>query len=263
MYPPAMITPDLYSARDIVKVFAKTYRTNQNNKIWRLGLSSGHFIGFSAEDGIKLFYSRTNGNDVYPLFIWEGNPITYDNSSYPYLFYDQGDPYISYETQWYILAEKERKTCWTPLSTGINPNKKLSPLISTASPVFDTETNEVFEVFSIGVHIEQIQFFFNNFLNSSSSRFALLNSFDTKGTIIACTGQDIPYEEINGMLSFKTLLELQDDVWRQIFTNEKFEKKKISPFIMDLKLFISFLLLLRWHQELIGVLFRFFRLMIS
>lgn len=223
MAPPEIITPDLYSARDIVKVFAKAYRSNQNNKIWRLGLSDGRFIGFNTENGIRLLYSRTSGNDIYPLYSWVGDPTTYDNSSYPYIFYEQGDTFISYETQWYIIAETEKRTCWTPLSTGINKNNKLTPIISTASPVINQKTGEVTDVFSIGVHIEHTQLFFDYFLQSPNSRFALINSGDYKNTIIACTGQDLPYEEINNILSFKTLLELQDDLWRSVASHPEFE----------------------------------------
>lgn len=230
MSPPEMIATDLYSARDIVKVFAKAYRTNTNNKIWRLGVSSGRFIGFSTENGIKLYYSRTNGDDIYPLYSWNGDPITYDNSSYPYVFYEQGDAYISYDTQWYMAAENEKRTCWTPLSTGINSENKFVPIISTASPVIDKKTGFIVEVFSIGVHIEQTQLFFDFFLHSAKSRFALLNSQDTKGTIIACTGKDLPYEEINNMLSFKSLLELQDDVWRQVVLTPEFESDENFTF---------------------------------
>lgn len=233
MSPPEIITPDLYSARDIVKVFAKAYRTNENNKIWRLGISDGRFIGFNTENGIKLLYSKTSGNDIYPLYSWVGNPITYDNSSYPYIFYEQGDTFISYEMQWYIIAETEKRTCWTPLSTGVNKKNKLTPVISTASPVFDQKTGEISNVFSIGVHIEQTQLFFDYFLQSPNSRFALINSGDYKKTIIACTGDDLPYEEINNMLSFKTLLELQDDLWRHVVSDNKFENEGNFTFVYN------------------------------
>lgn len=233
MEPPEMITPDLYSARDIVKMFAKAYRSNENNKIWRLGLSSGRFIGLSTENGVRLYYSRTNENDIYPLYSWIGDPITYDNSSYPYIFYEIGDIFISYNTQWYILAAEERRTLWTPLSTGTTTNNKLSPIISTASPVIDKKSNDVTAVFSIGVHIEQTQKFFDYILQSPKSRFALINSYDYKSNVVACTGQDVPYEENNNMLSFKTLLELQDDIWRKVISNDKFENSDNFTFLYE------------------------------
>ncbi|OHT13039.1 hypothetical protein TRFO_03453 [Tritrichomonas foetus] len=220
--PPEIVPPDISSASKMVEMFFRAHKTNNVSVWWALGFASGGIISLDIQGNCSLFYCETNLDEIYPIYKWPADPITCENPDFPYVNGIKGELYDVRNISWFQQSLYEYRPTWSQLFGGAGING-MTPMISTTAPVIEAESDTFLYVVASGIELKETIQFFNDFLPYQNARFALLNTKHVKGKIIAATGTDLSYEEYNGNLTFKTLLELQDDVWKVVVSNDNFD----------------------------------------
>ena len=224
---------DISDAPAIVKMFFRAQQSNVYNVWWGLGLESGGLVSFNKEvNTSSLMYCDTNYDEVYPLYYWPADPITGENPDYPYVNGIRGDFYDVRNRSWYRQALYYRRPLWSDLISGTS-NGELTAIISAIAPVTEPETDQVLYVFSSGVSVDSINTVFRDYFPGEFTRAAILNSGSERGTVIAVTGNDNSYDEYQNEYTFKTLLELSDDIWRTVVTNRNFDERSNFSFTFN------------------------------
>ena len=222
--PPSWVEIGLEGATDITNMMNLLHQwTSGRMFYWDLGLLDGTMFSIEAfvagSRQVTLVYVNSSGPQVGgPFLSWEtdANGI---NEDYPWVNGTYVSNYVLTSRDWFTTAISGNESTYMDPYFGSGVGNETYPMISAVCPVWNY-VNETFSgVCACGVMLLDIQ----NVLKSVATKRSRYGLVDSYGYLVAVTGDDLAYEEFQGVLSAKTLYELKDPVWIAIVDDPKFE----------------------------------------
>lgn len=166
-----------------------------------LGLATGEYVGagyLSDEPNAPIFLGETSPRTQGIL--WDiatdsqGNPLTHEP-----------DPAYKHQAEaWYIDAVKAGKPTWSEVYIW----EGNLPLISIAAsqPIYSSDKRLIGAI-GIDILLSRLGYFLQQFNPTSSSRIFIM---ERDGNLIASSGKELPFKEVNGIKQRLNALDSQD-----------------------------------------------------
>jgi len=197
---------------NITRLLTKAHISGSGYTIWwDIGLDSGELVSIEShnpytEQVYLLYANMSDSNSMSVLKSWVSNSNGI-NSSYPIIGGDIVGPFSTKDRIWYQKAIEKNSSSWTDIHYGKSIDKKVM-MFSRASPIFNNSIISAVTSQSIG--LEYIQTILESQVPSNKSKLAIVLR---NNTVIAITGNDKPYIQMNGSVIMRDLSDMEDPTW--------------------------------------------------